>query len=84
MIHLLWTLYDRLGLKGLTLHLNSIGDEEARKAFRHQLKEYLRPHFNDLSPESQQRYETNPLRILDSKNQKDKASLLKHLKSSIS
>lgn len=75
-IHLLWTLYDRLGLKGLTLHLNSIGDEEARKAFRHQLKEYLRPHFNDLSPESQQRYETNPLRILDSKNQRDQSLLI--------
>ncbi len=70
-IHMLWTLYSRLGLKGLTLHLNSIGDLEARSAFRHALKMYLRPHLEELSPESQQRYETNPLRILDSKDPKD-------------
>lgn len=70
-IHLLWTLYSRLGLKGLTLHLNSIGSEEARVNFRHALKMYLRPHLEELSPESQERYETNPLRILDSKDPKD-------------
>ena len=70
-IHLLWTLYARLGLKGLTLHLNSIGDAEARASFRHALKMYLRPHLDDLSADSQERYETNPLRILDSKDHKD-------------
>lgn len=70
-IHLLWTLYVRLGLKGLTLNLNSIGDYEARVQFRHALKMYLRPHLDSLSPESQERYETNPLRILDSKDPKD-------------
>src|SRR5690606_13981115 len=42
-IQLLWTFYERLGLKGLTLHINSIGDAEARKRFRHALKMYLRP-----------------------------------------
>jgi histidyl-tRNA synthetase len=70
-IHLLWTLYSRLGLKGLTLHLNSIGDSEARSQFRHALKMYLRPHLSELSPDSQERYETNPLRILDSKDHHD-------------
>lgn len=70
-IDLLWSFYDRLGLRGLTLHLNSIGDEEARSRFRHALKMYLRPYLNDLSKDSQQRYETNPLRILDSKNPED-------------
>ncbi len=70
-IHLLWSLYHRLGLNGLTLHLNSIGDKEARAEFRHALKIYLRPHLEVLSPDSQERYETNPLRILDSKDPQD-------------
>ena len=70
-IHLLWSLYVRLGLKGLTLNLNSIGEPEARAAFRHALKMYLKPHLESLSVESQERYETNPLRILDSKDPKD-------------
>lgn len=74
-IHLLWTLYSRLGLKGLTLHLNSIGEGEARTNFRHALKMYLRPHLNDLSSDSQERYETNPLRILDSKDPNDQKFL---------
>lgn len=74
-IHLLWTFYQNLGLKGLTLHLNSIGDGEARKKFRHELKMYLRPYLNDLSKESQERYETNPLRILDSKSPQDQQLL---------
>lgn len=70
-IHLLWTLYSELGLKGLTLHINSIGDSQARANFRHALKMHLKPHLAELSEESQQRYETNPLRILDSKDLKD-------------
>lgn len=74
-IQLLWKFYEKLGLKDLTLHLNSIGDLEARKAFRHALKLYLRPHFQDLSPESQERFEANPLRILDSKNAHDQKLL---------
>ncbi len=75
-IHLLWSFYQRLGLKGLTLQINSIGDLEARKAFRHALKLYLRPYFDELSEDSKQRYETNPLRILDSKNPKDQTLLV--------
>lgn len=74
-IHLLWSLYNRLGLKDLTLHLNSIGDLEARKAYRHGLKMYLRPFLNALSKDSQERYETNPLRILDSKDPHDQKLL---------
>lgn len=74
-IHLLWTLYSRLGLKGLTLNLNSVGDSEARTHYRHALKMYLRPFLTDLSEESQERYETNPLRILDSKDAKDQKFL---------
>lgn len=74
-IHLLWSLYSKLGLKNLTLHLNSIGEMEARTHFKQALKHYLKPHFDSLSSESQERFETNPLRILDSKNPHDQALL---------
>jgi len=74
-IHLLWTFYHKLGLKRLTLHLNSIGDLETRKAFRHALKEYLHPIHRELSSESQERYHTNILRILDSKDPQDQELL---------
>lgn len=70
-IHLLWTLYQRLGLQDLTLMVNSIGDQEARNGYRKALKDYLRPHLTTLSNESQERFETNPIRILDSKNGHD-------------
>lgn len=71
-IDLLSTFYQRLGLKNLSLHLNSIGDAATRLAFRQALKDYLRPHFPLLSPDSQVRFETNPLRILDSKDPRDR------------
>ena len=71
LIDLLYTLSQRLGLKNLTLHINSIGDQASRLAFRQALKDYLSPYFSRLSPESQTRLEVNPLRILDSKNRED-------------
>ena len=71
LIDLLVTLYQRLGLKNLTLFINSIGDLSSRQAFRLALKEYLLPQFSLLSPDSQARFETNPLRILDSKDPRD-------------
>ena len=74
-IDLLYTLFQRLGLQGLTLQLNSIGNLDSRKKYKHELKHYLHPYFDELSPESQERYHTNPLRILDSKNPHDKKLL---------
>lgn len=71
-IDLLYTLYNRLGLKNLQVNINSIGDIECRVAFRKTLKEYLNKFYNDLSEDSKNRLETNPLRILDSKDPKDK------------
>jgi histidyl-tRNA synthetase len=71
-IDLLNTLYQRLGLKNLTLFINSIGDETNRQAFKQALIEYLKPQFHLLSPDSQNRFETNPLRILDSKDPRDR------------
>lgn len=71
LIDLLYTLYNRLGLKNLTLFINSIGDIESRQAFRQSLLDYLRPFASSLSPDSQTRLNTNPLRILDSKDPRD-------------
>ena len=72
LIDLLYTLYQRLGLKNLTLFINSIGDTTSRQAFRQALKNYLVPHVSLLSPDSQMRLEVNPLRILDSKDPRDR------------
>ncbi len=71
-IDLLYTLYQRLGLSGLHVQLNSIGDAESRLNYRTALQDFLRSSFNELSEDSQIRFEKNPLRILDSKDPKDK------------
>lgn len=70
-IDLLYQFYKRLGIQGLSVNLNTVGDSESRKAFRAALIDYLRPHYKDLSADSQVRFEKNPLRILDSKDKTD-------------
>lgn len=72
LIDLLHTLYNKLGLKNLQVKINSIGDIESRLRFRQSLIDYLKKHINSLSKESQTRLEINPLRVLDSKDPKDK------------
>jgi histidyl-tRNA synthetase len=72
LIEMCYSLYARLGLQNLQVQVNSVGDKESRLRFRTALKEYLQPHLSALSEESQRRFETNPLRIFDSKNEKDK------------
>lgn len=72
-IDLLWTLYHRLGLKHLELQINSLGDTQCRIAYRKALQDYLRLHYDQLSADSKTRFETNPLRILDSKDPQDRA-----------
>lgn len=57
---------------GVTLHLNTLGDAPSREAWRAALIEYFRDHKASLSEESQDRLERNPLRILDSKDPRDK------------
>ncbi|TYC89324.1 histidine--tRNA ligase [Novosphingobium sp. BW1] len=56
----------------ITLQLNTLGDGESREAWRAALIEYFRDHFAELSEDSQERLERNPLRILDSKDPRDK------------
>lgn len=72
MIDFLCQFYRRLGLKNLQVHLNTVGDAESRLKFREALLSYLKPYFAELSEESKIRFEKNPLRILDSKDPKDK------------
>jgi len=58
---------------GVTLMLNTLGDGASREAWRAALVEYFRAHRDALSEDSQERLEKNPLRILDSKDPRDKA-----------
>lgn len=71
LIEMCHSLYEKLGLKNLKVLINCLGDKAARSQFRQALQEYLRPKLADLSPDSQHRFEANPLRILDSKNEQD-------------
>ncbi len=57
---------------GVTLQLNTLGDAPSREAWRLALIEYFRAHKADLSEDSQDRLERNPLRILDSKDPRDR------------
>jgi len=57
---------------GVTLHLNTLGDAPSREAWRAALIEYFRAVKGELSEDSQERLEKNPLRILDSKDPRDK------------
>ncbi|WP_309602145.1 histidine--tRNA ligase [Sphingomonas sp.] len=61
-----------LGIEGVTLKLNTLGDVESRDRWRAQLVEHFASHRADLSEDSQARLEKNPLRILDSKDARDK------------
>ena len=65
-----------LGIEGVTLHLNTLGDAESREAWRAGLIEYFGKVRGDLSEDSQERLEKNPLRILDSKDPRDKVFLV--------
>jgi len=62
-----YNFFRELGLTDLTLKLNSIGYPECRTIYRKSLQDFLRPYLPDLSETSQKRFETNPLRILDTK-----------------
>lgn len=66
---------DGLGLKQYTLRINSLGDEESRPAFKQALIEYFTPLADQLSEVSRNRLASNPLRILDTKIDKERALL---------
>lgn len=75
-IALAFDILQTLGLNHrTTLEINTLGDEESRKHYRDHLVTYLRDHHAALSPDSQQRLDRNPLRILDTKDAEDKKIL---------
>lgn len=65
-------LFQTLGLKNLKVAINTLGDQASRAAYRQALIDYLKPHVDELSTDSQNRLEQNPLRVLDSKDPRDK------------
>jgi histidyl-tRNA synthetase len=67
-IVMLSRLWRRLGLSGIDLRINSIGDPDERRAHRAALVDYFGGHSSTLDADSQRRLHSNPLRILDSKN----------------
>lgn len=74
-IAMAYQLFDTLGIKDVTLHLNSLGNTESRLAYRQALIDYLTPMRESLSKDSQRRLDENPLRVLDSKEKEDKVAV---------
>jgi histidyl-tRNA synthetase len=70
-IQLQMDFYRRCGVKQLDLRINSLGDRESKQRYREMLVSYLSPKAAQLSEDSQRRLQTNPLRILDSKDPRD-------------
>ena len=70
-IGLLWLLYERLGIRDVVVRLGSIDDAGPRREYVERLREYYGPHLAKLSDDSQRRFERNPLRLLDSKDERD-------------
>jgi histidyl-tRNA synthetase len=62
-----------LGIEGVTLKLNTLGDGPSREAWRAALIEHFAAHRSELSEDSQERLDKNPLRILDSKDPRDRS-----------
>ena len=60
----------------ITLHINTLGSRENLQNYKKVLSKYFKDHQNSLSIESKSKIETNPLRILDSKNIQDKETIL--------
>lgn len=65
------------GLKDFKVKINTLGSEEDKSNFSKILREKIKPYFSDLSEDSQQRFERNVFRILDSKDKKDKDVIAK-------
>ena len=69
-------LFSKLGLNDTHLQINSLGDSDSRSAYRSALVNYLQKFESKLDADSQRRLQSNPLRILDSKNQEVQEILL--------
>ena len=72
-ILMLSRLWQKLGFESVALHINSIGDVDARKSHREALVKYFEAHAGELDEDAKRRLYTNPLRTLDTKNPKMQA-----------
>jgi len=85
MILIAYGVLEKLGLKNLTVKINSLGVPSSREKYKSTLKDYLTGKFNELSEESKKRFDSNVLRIFDSKKENDQKimedapRLLEHL-----
>src|SRR5262249_31906446 len=68
-IAMVMALFAEVGVAGFELHLNSVGGPADRPRYRAALIDYFRPHLGSLCEDCKRRLETNPLRILDCKNE---------------
>jgi histidyl-tRNA synthetase len=73
-IGLLWRFFESLGLRQLTLHLNSMGDLTGRPAYLDDLRTFLRGVADDLSADDQDKIADHPMRVLDSKRPETQAA----------
>ena len=64
------TFLDKVGIKNISLYINSIGCKECRKKYQQALKDFLNTNVNDMCELCKDRLEKNPLRVLDCKNDK--------------
>ncbi len=67
-IQVVWQVFEALGLKDVTVQVNSIGGDESRQAIRRIILETLEPVRAELTDDAQRQLEDNPLRVLDSKD----------------
>jgi histidyl-tRNA synthetase len=65
------TFFREAGITDQELHINSVGTPASRPAFREALRDYVRPFLSQMSLEGQARFEANPLRMLDTKDEND-------------
>ena len=71
-ISMAYNIYEMLGVDNLELLINSVGSTQSKKKYTKELKQYLSQYTNDLSDISKERYNKNPLRILDTKDEYEK------------
>ncbi|WP_069649403.1 histidine--tRNA ligase [Caloranaerobacter ferrireducens] len=74
-ISLVWTVYRKLGVEDIELNINSVGCPKCRKEYNEILKNYLSNKLENLCQTCQVRYEKNPMRIIDCKNEKCQSEL---------
>ncbi|MFQ5569072.1 MAG: histidine--tRNA ligase [Rhodothermales bacterium] len=74
-IALMLAVYRAFGVNNTRLRLNTVGDEDSRPRYKDALLSYLDPYRDELSETSRQRLQTNPLRILDTKNERERRLL---------